>query len=94
MVYCKLKGGGCGATGIERVFGFLAPLIFHNVDCCCPEWVVMGGRAFKDNVCVGVSVGRVASDYGPEIADAAFPMEIHLPVKEGVCMCSVFLKCR
>jgi hypothetical protein len=35
----------------------------------------------------------VASDCGPEIADAAFPVEIYFPVKEGLCACSVFLIC-
>jgi hypothetical protein len=53
---------------------------------------VVGGRPIKGDVCVCVSIGRVASDCGPEIADAAFPMEVYLPIKEGSCTCSVLLK--
>jgi hypothetical protein len=49
----------------------------------------MGGRAIKDDMCVCVPVGRVARDCGLEIADAAFPMEVDLPIKEGSCACSV-----
>jgi hypothetical protein len=51
----------------------------------------MGGRAIKDDMCVCVSIGRLACDCGLEIADAAFPMEVNLPVKEGSCACSVLL---
>jgi hypothetical protein len=51
----------------------------------------MGGRAIEDDMCVCVSIGGLACDCGPEIADAAFPMEINFPVKEGACACSVLL---
>jgi hypothetical protein len=42
----KLESGGCGATGVEGVFCFLALLVFLHVDCSCPDRVVMGGRGF------------------------------------------------
>jgi hypothetical protein len=41
---------------------------------------------------VSVPVGGVAGDCGPEVADAMFPVEIYLPIKEGACMCLVLLK--
>jgi hypothetical protein len=40
----------------------------------------MGGRAIKNDMGVCMSIGGQACDCGPEIADAAFPMEINLPV--------------
>jgi hypothetical protein len=36
VVYCKLEGGGCGASGVEWAFGFLALLVFLHVYGCCP----------------------------------------------------------
>jgi hypothetical protein len=79
-------------TGVEQVFCFLTPHVFFHVDCRRPEWVMVSGRCLQYNMCVGVSVGGLACDCGPEIADAAFPIEVYLPIKEGVCACSVFLK--
>jgi hypothetical protein len=92
VVYGKLEGSGRGATGIERALGFLTPFIFLHVDCSCPEWMMMGGRAIEDDVCVCVSIGGVASDCLPEVAYAAFPVKINFPIKEGSCACSVLLE--
>jgi hypothetical protein len=76
---------------IERASGFLASLIFFHVNCRRPEWVVMGGWAIKDNVCVCVSVCGPACDCSLEIADAAFPVKVNLPVEKSPCACSVLL---
>jgi hypothetical protein len=93
VINCKLECRGCGVLGVEQVFGLLTMLIFLHINSSRPEWVVMGGWAIKEDMCVCVSIGVVAGDCHPEITDAVFPVEIHLPIKEGSCTCLVFLKC-
>jgi hypothetical protein len=88
----KLKGCGGGAAGVEWVFGFLALHVFLHVNCCRPEGVVTGGRCFQYDMRVCVSIGGLAGDCSPEITNAAFPVKVDFPVKEGSCTCSVLLK--
>jgi hypothetical protein len=88
----ELKGSGGGAAGVEWAFGFLSPLIFLHVNRCRPEGVVMGGGSFQYDMHVCMSIGGLASDCGLEVAYAAFSVEVHLPVKESLCVCLVLLK--
>jgi hypothetical protein len=46
----------------------------------------MGGWCFEDDMRMGMSVGGMACDCGPEIANAAFPVKVYLPVMEGSCV--------
>jgi hypothetical protein len=66
--------------------------VFLNSSCCLPKWVVVFGWCLFDNVKVGVTIRGLTSDCGPEIADAVFPVEICLPIKDSLCARSVLLK--
>jgi hypothetical protein len=52
----------------------------------------MGGWCFEDDMRMGMSVSGMACDCGPEIANAAFPVKVYLPVMEGLCARLVLLE--
>jgi hypothetical protein len=53
---------------------------------------MMFGQGLEYDICVGMSIGMLASDCSPEIADAVFPVKVNLPIKEGLCVCLVLLE--